>query len=170
MVTVHYRVEIVVMQKEGKKENFINNNDLCLFQCGSNNYLHPGHGTNSAIDITKCEPELLLNFSWKNGMIYVESSLPPLDQTFNIQTLDGNLKKPIGIFFRPCFTDILMEMGNEIVPKTSSKPSRRTNPRLDDNCKKAIKDWEKSREDFQQASNKRKCNSLKYVEHKHVES
>jgi len=111
MVTVYYRLEIIGMQRD-KKDNCVNNNDLCLFNVGSNTYLHPLHGTNSANDITKCEPELLIDFSWQNGMIYVEFSLPPLNQTFNIQTLWKLKKKPTAIFFRPCFTDILLEMGN----------------------------------------------------------
>lgn len=65
MVTARYGVENILMQKGRKNEDFINNKDLCLLNDGSNTYLHPGHGTYSAIDITICVPELLLDFSWQ---------------------------------------------------------------------------------------------------------
>lgn len=46
-------------------EDFIINNDLCLLNDGSKTFLHFGHGTYTATDLTICVPELLLDFSWK---------------------------------------------------------------------------------------------------------
>ena len=46
-------------------EKFLNDYSLCLFNDGSPTYLHPGHGTFSAIDLSICDPTLLLDFEWK---------------------------------------------------------------------------------------------------------
>ena len=46
-------------------EDFISSNDLCLFNDGSNTYLHPGYGTYTAIDLTICDPSLYLDFTWE---------------------------------------------------------------------------------------------------------
>lgn len=55
MVTVRYGVKIILMQK-GKKLKILLITRICVFL---NTYLHPGHGTYSAIDIAICVPELV---------------------------------------------------------------------------------------------------------------
>ncbi|KAL2092870.1 hypothetical protein ACEWY4_012668 [Coilia grayii] len=45
--------------------DFIAKTDLCLWNDGSFTYLHPGHGTYSAIDLSICDPDLFLDFSWR---------------------------------------------------------------------------------------------------------
>ena len=50
---------------KGKKlEDFIAQNDLSLFNDGSNTYLHPATGTYSSIDLTITDPTLLNDFQW----------------------------------------------------------------------------------------------------------
>lgn len=51
--------------KGRRTEEFIYNNNLCLLNDGSSTYLHPGYGTYSAIDLTLCEPEVIIDFSWQ---------------------------------------------------------------------------------------------------------
>ena len=49
----------------GKRlENFLLQNDLSIFNDGSNTYLHPATGTYSAIDLTITDPSLLQDFTW----------------------------------------------------------------------------------------------------------
>ena len=38
---------------------------LCIFNDGTDTYLHPVNGSYSAIDLTVTDPSLLLDFSWK---------------------------------------------------------------------------------------------------------
>ena len=50
---------------KGKKiEDFIANNNLSLFNDGSDTYLHPGSGTYSAIDLSITDPSILNDFQW----------------------------------------------------------------------------------------------------------
>ena len=46
-------------------ENFISQNDLCLFNDGSPTFLHSGHGTYSAIDLSFASPTLFDRFTWE---------------------------------------------------------------------------------------------------------
>ncbi|VDI24363.1 Hypothetical predicted protein [Mytilus galloprovincialis] len=46
-------------------EDFVSQEGLCIFNDGSNTYLHPGNGSYSSIDITICDPSRLLDYSWR---------------------------------------------------------------------------------------------------------
>ena len=49
---------------KGKQmEDFICEEGLCIFNNGTDTYLHPGNGSYSAIDLTVAAPSLLLEFS-----------------------------------------------------------------------------------------------------------
>jgi endonuclease/exonuclease/phosphatase family metal-dependent hydrolase len=51
---------------KGKKiEDFLSQEGLCIFNDGTDIYLHPGNGSYLAIDLTVTDPSLLLDFSWK---------------------------------------------------------------------------------------------------------
>ena len=45
-------------------KDLLNQEGLCISYDGSDTYLHPGNGSYSAIDLTICDPSLLLDFSW----------------------------------------------------------------------------------------------------------
>ena len=51
------------MDKGKELENFLSQEGLCIFNDGTDTYLHPGNGSYSAIDVA--DPYLLLDFSWK---------------------------------------------------------------------------------------------------------
>jgi hypothetical protein len=51
------------MDKGKELENFLSQEGLCIFNDGTDTYLHPGNGSYSAIDAA--DPYLLLDFSWK---------------------------------------------------------------------------------------------------------
>ena len=46
-------------------ENFISQNDLCLFNDSSYTFLHSGNGSYSAIDLSFASPTLFDRFSWE---------------------------------------------------------------------------------------------------------
>ncbi len=45
-------------------EDFITENDLCIFNEKKSTYLHPAFGTYSALDLALCHPSLYLDFEW----------------------------------------------------------------------------------------------------------
>jgi hypothetical protein len=51
--------------KGKKREDFLSQEGLCIFNVGTDTYLHPGNWSYSAIDLTVTDPSLLLDFSWK---------------------------------------------------------------------------------------------------------
>ena len=54
------------INNQGKKvEDLLNKESLCIFNDGSDTYLHPGNGSYSAIDLSICDPSLLLDYSWR---------------------------------------------------------------------------------------------------------
>ena len=46
-------------------ENFINKNNLCLYNNKTPTYLHPATGTYTFLDLSICYPTLLLDYEWK---------------------------------------------------------------------------------------------------------
>ena len=67
----HYKVTITVTTLYGvarkpiKKAKIFNNNNLCLLDNKSQAYLNPFTGSNSAIDITLCDPSSYWDYKWK---------------------------------------------------------------------------------------------------------
>jgi hypothetical protein len=51
--------------KAKQLEDFNSQEGLCIFNDGTDTYLHPGNGSYSAIDLTVTDPSPLLDFSWK---------------------------------------------------------------------------------------------------------
>jgi len=45
-------------------EDLLSDHRLCVFNDGSNTYLHPASGTYSAIDVSITDPQLLPDFKW----------------------------------------------------------------------------------------------------------
>src|SRR5213080_3593450 len=45
-------------------EQFVSNNNLCILNNKSFTYIHPASGSLTAIDITICDPRLVLDFKW----------------------------------------------------------------------------------------------------------
>ena len=132
---------------KGKKiEDFLNNNGLSLFNDGTNTYLHPGSGTYTAIDLSIADPSILNDFSWSvhedlcgsdHFPLVLEPVLPSPEEhnprwkftkadwdTFSSLCrehikydliLDSD--DPIKVF-----SDKLIDIAEEIIPKTSANP------------------------------------------------
>lgn len=130
-------------------EDFITKTDLCLWNDGSFTYLHPGHGIYSAIDLSICDPDLLLDFSWRALDDLCGSDHFPL--IMSSTEADAQLRPPRwqlqkanwSLFQYLCdvqlvhipqdidntidnFTKTLISIADEVVPKTSGKPHHRS--------------------------------------------
>ena len=88
-------------------EDFITENNLCLFNSNQHTYLHPGSGSFTAIDLSLCHPSLYLIMSGKYVRILMEViifllSCMKLKKQILTKFQNGILKKLTGknlIFF-----------------------------------------------------------------------
>jgi hypothetical protein len=129
---------------------------------GSNTYLHPGTGTYTAIDLTLTDTDLLTDFSWSVGDDLCGSDHFPIVLEFDHSSLEErlpqwNLRKanwpsysslclekltalPITPDTDPIaqFTDTLLSIAEETIPKTSTLPSKPHLPWNAPDCKAAV--------------------------------
>ena len=154
-------------------EDFVLSHSLCLLNNGSNTYLHPGHGTYSAIDLTVVSPELFMDFSWRVLDDLHGSDHFPIKTKF--ETPSRAHREPAWrinkadwhLFNEQCqqqlnkneelsankFAEILSKIADETIPKTSTYPKHISNPWFDDSCAAAVRDRKKSlRRFFRQPS------------------
>ena len=159
---------------KGKKlEDFLSQEGLCIFNDGTDTYLHPGNGSYSAIDLTVTDPSLLLDFSWKvhddlcgsdHFLIILESlhstvgerptrykfdkaDWPRYEQMCreNLQTeMIRNSTDPI-----LKFNETVISIGDETIPKTSTNPKHPGKSWFNDECKDAIKNRKKAERRFE---------------------
>ena len=153
-------------------EDLLNQEGLCIFNDGSDTYLHPGNGSYSAIDLSICDPSLLLDFSWKvhddlcgsdHFPIILENLFPspsekPARYKFDKanwplfeQLCRDELK--IGIFeniYEPVlkFNETLISIADRAIPKTSTNPKHPSKPWFDDDCEVAKKKRQKAERHF----------------------
>ncbi|WP_144077945.1 hypothetical protein, partial [Solemya velum gill symbiont] len=153
-------------------ENFITNNNLCLFNDKSPTFLHSGHGTFSSIDLSISNPSLFLEFEWS-----VENDLHGSDHfplilkntetantahppkwkmskanwtQFESMCLEKLTTIPISSTAIEDYTSILLTIADDSIPKTSGKSIARRNPWFNDDCKKAIAKRKRNLRHFQQ--------------------
>ena len=151
--------------KRGKDlETVFTDNNLCLLNDKSSTYLHPATGTYSSIDLSICSPLLLLDFDWKVGNDLCGSDHFPIfltnlkdlpeedsqrwklnkadwdqykllcESNFSEETFE-DLVDPIAHF-----TNILQNVADRAIPKTSTVPKQRNKPWFNDEVKEAIND------------------------------
>ena len=46
-------------------EDFLSEENLCIFNDDTTTYLHPASGSASAIDLSLCDPDLYLDYTWR---------------------------------------------------------------------------------------------------------
>ena len=144
-------------------EHFVDNHALCFLNDGSATYLHPGNGSHSAIDLTLSSSDLITDFEWNVHDDFCGSDHFPIILTNGCNPLERvpqwNLKKADwGTFARRClehlasfptsdhmndpltdFTNILITIADETIPKTSTAPFKPHLPWNTKECKEAIK-------------------------------
>lgn len=146
-----------------KIEKFIEDHDLCLLNDKSFTYLHPATGSLSAVDLSICSPNLLMDFSWEVHNDQCGSDHFPIFITIN-QSLpkdkvpNWNLRKANWTEFASLcheqitgekfenaddvillFSQLLIDIANKAIPKTSTDPKCIPKPWFNTDCDKAIK-------------------------------
>ena len=145
---------------------------LCVFNDGSDTYLHPGNGTYSSIDLSIGEPSLLLDFSWhvhddlcgsdhfpiimENLFSSPQQRIPrwklekanwPLFEILCREeiTLDTfkDIEDPI-----LCFNKQIISIADRTIPKTSTNPKHPSKPWFTDECDRAIGERKKAHRRF----------------------
>ena len=148
-------------------EDLIQQNQLYIFNDGSYTYLHPGHGTYSAIDLTLCSPSLAPSFDWevtKDTMssdhfpIFLTAATSESDTTskyWNFKRADwhkftemcNEQLTPEQDMSIESFTDALHNICNKTIPKTKQR-SKPNNQWFDQECKNSIQDRKKAQRQY----------------------
>jgi len=157
------------MNNRGKIiEEFINTNNLCILNDGSNTYLHPGYGTYSVLDLSITDPSLLLDFKWKvlddtHGsdhypilLSYIRPKPQTLFQKWRFNKADWEnfthlclleiTKEKYDILNEPVtsFTTDLIKIANKTIPKSKTHPKHPPKPWFDTEVQEAIKNRQKA--------------------------
>ena len=157
---------------KGKKiEDFIANNNLSLFNDGSDTYLHPGSGTYSAIDLSITDPSILNDFQWSVHSDMCGSDHFPIVLESIVQAPEEHYprwkfsKADWGTFSSLCsqkltfeitkdtsdplklISDCLIAIANETIPK-STGITRINKPWFNDTCRAEIKARKKAERNF----------------------
>ncbi|KAG1713967.1 RNA-directed DNA polymerase from mobile element jockey [Nymphon striatum] len=145
-------------------ENIILHNNLCLFNDTSMTYLDLSAGTYSALDLTICHPSLFQDFTWMvdgdlhtsdHFPIHVKGNGPPVKgrpQRWKLHKADWTVFKQlcaeqlnISSFAEISdqyseFINILLEVAEISIPKTSQYPKRFNKPWFNKDCKDAVRE------------------------------
>ena len=146
-------------------ERFINNNDdVAILNDGNPTYISPD-GNGSVIDLALCHPDLLLDLEFRvmddlSGSDHFPTILDFINTTpeepierWNFHKADWVkfrklciqhliisevLKKSDGVDHMKAFTDILIDIAKQCIPKYISKP-KRSYPWFDDECRQVLR-------------------------------
>ena len=144
-----------------KIDDFIADNDLCLLNDGSFTYLHPGSGTYTAIDLSLCSPNLLLDMNIKVDddsygsdhfpiILEIGVSLPDSLPRWNFNRADWAhfidlCKKFLTIDTMEMdeepiivFTNSLCRIAKQSIPMSTSKQKKRCKPWFNKECRDAM--------------------------------
>ena len=164
-------------------ENFISQNDLCLYNDGSYTFLHSGNGSYSAIDLSFASPTLFDRFSWEVhddccGSDHFPIILRAIEDDNDTKRKRWKFKQADWTTFKtlcslnlnkynfdsndpiPDFSTTLLEIAERTIPQSSisSKPRK---PWFDDECKLAIKERKKSEKAFRRSPCHSKLSSFR---------
>jgi len=142
--------------------------NLSLLNDGSTTYLHSGSGSQSAVDLSICDPSVYLDFSWKVHddlcgsdhfpiIIHSDRAVPAVtDSTWKLSKADWDTfsDKAASDLKADCiinttdpvanFTDALCTIANSTIPQSKSKPVKLNTIWFKDECKEIIKSWKKA--------------------------
>jgi ribonuclease HI len=154
-------------------EQFITNNNLCILNNKSFTYIHPASGSQTAIDLTICDPHLFLDLEWKLhndqcGSDHFPIIIKNIKPEPTVSIARWKFKKADWIKFRTifsssiditsvlcdndpveAFTATIIKAATQSIPKTHASPKNITKPWFNDMCKTAIKDRKKALHRFQ---------------------
>ena len=142
-------------------DNFIQSHDLCLLNDGSQTYLHPGHGTFSAIDLSLCSPAINTELSFQVASDTFGSDHFPIILEYGVALSDGiprwDLSRAdwskfdelcseqltidsIEMHDEPVvvFTNVLCDIARQSIPRSEPKQRKRCKPWFNVECRKAL--------------------------------
>ena len=142
-------------------ENFINKNNLCLYNNKTPTYLHPATGTYTSLDLSICYPTLLLDYEWKvhddlcgsdHFPIFLNNIAPQLEEPITRWKLtkadwpsfkalcETEINDTILQADDPIdrFTTTLHQLAIKTIPRTSIKSKKKKKPWFNDDCKTSI--------------------------------
>ena len=143
-------------------DDFITENNICLLNNGSYTYLHPATGTFTAIDLSLCSPDILMEIDFMVEsdsygsdqfpiILKIGVSLPDALPRWNLNRADwvqfDNLCKEIltldtiELYDEPIvlFTDVLCNIAKSCMPRATAKQKKRCKPWFNTECKDALK-------------------------------
>ena len=153
-------------------EDFVNNNNLCVLNDRSSTFLSSATGSRSSIDLTICDPSLMLDLAWSvyddlcgsdHYPIVTKINKPtchPSVQRWKLQKADwpayhdlceqylnnfnfSDINDPMDLF-----TTQLLTIAEKTIPKTKATPQHLTKPWFNENCKAAISDRKRALKQF----------------------
>lgn len=151
--------------KGNQLEDFILNNQVSLLNDGSPTYLHPGHGSLSAIDITLSSPALSISLEWEvvteaynsdHQPILVKDFFANRSNTHRVRWNED--RADWGIFFNSCvgafdfpedlelteqvrmFNEAILNAAALSMPQTREIPGKRRVPWWTDSVKENVKE------------------------------
>ena len=153
-VTLHRTISRII-------ENFINKNNLCLYNNKTPTYLHPATGTYTSLDLSICYPTLLLDYEWKvhddlcgsdHFPIFLNNIAPQLEEPITRWKLtkadwpsfkalcETEINDTILQADDPIdrFTTTLHQLAIKTIPRTSIKSKKKKKPWFNDDCKTSI--------------------------------
>ena len=143
-------------------EDLLVDTDLVLLNDKSPTYLHPATGTQTAIDLTLCDPSLVLDLSWSvcedshgsdHFPVIIRTEKPEAERTpqkwklakgdwdrYAIATSDQMKLEDFVTADDPVatFSEALIKIAETCIPKTSGKPRKPSKPWFDDACKEQL--------------------------------
>jgi len=154
-------------------EQSVSNNNLCILNNKSFTYIHPASGSQTAIDLTICDPQLFLDFNWTVHNDQCGSDhFPIIIQNTKAQPCTSiarwKFHKADWIKFRAivsnlinvtsvlgaedpmeAFSMTLFNAATQSIPKTCASSKCVTKPWFNEACKIAIKERKKALHRFQ---------------------
>ena len=143
-------------------EDLINNQTLCILNNKTPTYLHPATGSRTSIDLSICDPSLMLDLSWTvhddlcgsdHFPIIIQNNKPVPQATISkwkLNKADWTLFHDLSEHQLNCtdtlstkfnidiFTAKLIDIANKSIPKTSPNPKQNKKPWFNEDCKTAI--------------------------------
>ena len=156
-------------------EDFLTAENLCIFNDDTTTYLHPASVSATAIDLSLCDPDLYLEFTWRvnedlcssdHYPIFIESNNSIVEervQHWRLHRADweafqqscgesltiSQFENEEGVDDpRALFTAKLHNIADKSIPKTSTVPKKLDKPWFDEGCRKAIDKRKKSLQKF----------------------
>ena len=144
-------------------QQFLENNNLCIFNDKSHTYLHPATGRYSALDLSLCTPSIFLDFQWQVYEDTYGSDHFPIALTPTIPVNEDHIsrwklnKADWGKFKTLCeesiisertifnsedplflFTQTVHDIATKCIPKSSTS-TKIKKPWFNEDCKKAVR-------------------------------